>query len=80
MREQIDAEMDKMLVAGVIERAASKWASPVVVAPKMDGTLRICVDYQRLNTKTLSETYLFRQIDDCIDSLGDAAVFLYLGL
>ena len=32
--------MSKMLRQGVIELATSEWASPVVLVPKIDGTLR----------------------------------------
>ena len=69
--EQIQEQLD----AGVIEPCTTEWASPIVFAPKKDGTLRFCVDYRKLNTKTLSDAYPLPRTDDCIDSLGDAAVF-----
>ena len=67
-----------MLRQGVIEPTQSPWASPVVFAPKKDGTLRFCVDYRRLNTMTIRDHYPIPKIDDCIDSLGEATIFTTL--
>ena len=50
-------EVSKMLSAGVIEPATTKWASPVVIVPKSDGTLRFCVDYRKLNALKVKDSY-----------------------
>ena len=78
MRKIIKEHVDTMLEADVIEPATSEWASPVVLAPKKDGRLRFCVDYRKLNEKTVRDTYPLPRIDDCIDSLGEATVFYTL--
>ena len=67
-----------MLNAGVIEPASTELASPVVLVPKKDGSIRFCVDYRRLNAKTAADSYPLPGIDECIDSFGDAAVFTTL--
>ena len=74
-RELEQAEIDRQLRDGVIEPAQSEWASPVVFAPKADGTLRFCVDYRRLNFATVKDSYPIPRMDECIDSLGDASIF-----
>jgi hypothetical protein len=71
-------EIDRMLAQQVIEPATCEWASPIVLAPKSDGTLRLCVDYRRLNMITVPDTYTLQRMDECIDSLGDAVVFTTL--
>ena len=78
MRDTVAKEVNKMLNAAVIEPTSTEWASPVVLVPKKDGSLRFCVDYRRLNAKTAADSYLLPRMDDCIDSLGDAAVFTTL--
>ena len=56
-REAEQASVDEMLAGRVISRSKSEWASPVVLIPKSDGSLRFCVDYQRLNALTVRDTY-----------------------
>ena len=78
MRDMVAKEVNKMLNAGVIVPTSTEWASPVVLVPKKDGSLRFCVDYRRLNAKTAADSYPMPHMDDCIASLGDAAVFTTL--
>ena len=77
-REVEREEIERMLAQGVIEPATSEWASPIGLVPISDGSLRFCVDYRRLNAITIPDTYPLLRMDDCIDSLGDAAVFTTL--
>ena len=77
-REIEQMEVNRMLDAGVIEPAQSAWASPVVLVPKPDGSLRFCVDYRRLNAATIRDIYPIPRMDECIDSLGDANIFTTL--
>jgi len=77
-RQLASEEINKMLAKGVIEPATSEWASPIVLVPKKDGQLRFCVDYRKLNELTVTDAYPLPRMDDCMDSLGDAAVFTTL--
>ena len=78
MRTKAEAKIRRMRDAGVIEPATSEWASPIVPAPKKDGSLRFCVEYRRLNAKTVRDAYPRPRIDDCLNSLGDAEIFTTL--
>jgi hypothetical protein len=71
-------EIDKMVAQGVIEPATCEWASPIVLVPKPDGSLRFCVDYRKLNAITVPDTYPLPRMDECIDSLGEADIFTTL--
>ena len=44
-RTKAEHEIRKMLDAGVIEPATSEWASPIVLVPNKDRSLRFCVNY-----------------------------------
>jgi Reverse transcriptase (RNA-dependent DNA polymerase) len=67
-----------MLKAEVIEPATSEWASPIVLVSKPDGSTRFCVDYRRLNSITVRDSYPLPRMDECIESLGDAKIFTTL--
>lgn len=67
-----------MLRAEVIELGTAEWASPVVLVPKNDATMRFCVDYRNLNAAVVWESYLILLLDEFVYCLGDATVFASL--
>jgi len=74
-REREKAEVERMRSMGVIEPSAGEWASPVVMVPKPDGSVRFCIVYRKLNLMPVRSAYPIPRMDECIDSLGDARVF-----
>ena len=46
-KEQVENELDKLEKHGVVKKTdKSCWASPIVVVPKADNTVRICGEYK----------------------------------
>jgi len=74
-RLEIEKQVKKMLDLGVIEPSDAEWSFLVVFMPKPGGHFRFCVDYRRLNERTVKDVYPIPRMDDCLDSLGDATVF-----
>ena len=57
-------KVDKMLSQGILRASSSPYASPMVCAPKKDGTLRVCTDFRHLNDITIADRYVMPRIDD----------------
>ncbi|CAM4342636.1 unnamed protein product [Lepidochelys kempii] len=70
--QDLEREVRDMLALGVIQPLASASASPVVLVPKKDGSVRICVDYRKLNAITVSDAYPMPRPDELLDKLGGA--------
>jgi hypothetical protein len=47
--KMLKAYIETNLANGFIQRSSSPAAAPILFAKKMDGGLRLCVDYQALN-------------------------------
>ena len=65
---QIEKELDKLEALGVIKKTDKlSWASPIVVVPKSDNTVRICGDYKvTINQSVEDEPYVFPLLRICI--------------
>ena len=79
-RAEAEAEMEKMLKRGIIEPSSSPWASPIVLVKKKDGSTRFCIDYRKLNTVTVKDSYPLSRIDDTLDALSGSTWFSTLDL
>ena len=51
-REIMESEIDEMIKLGVIAHSISPYSSPIVLVPKKDGSVRVCIDFRKLNKVT----------------------------
>ena len=54
-QQRENSEVERMHSMGVIEPSTGEWASPGVMVPKPDGSLRFCIDYRKLNLMTVKD-------------------------
>lgn len=74
-QDHLRDELDKLLELGLIKPSDGKWTSPILFVKKKDGTLRLCVDYRKLNDITIKDAFPLPNIDELLDSVGGAHYF-----
>lgn len=57
---------------GAIEASTSEWSSPIVIVPKKDRSLRVCVHFHKLNAQSKFDTYRMPKIEDLLERIGQA--------
>jgi hypothetical protein len=67
-RKEVEDEIDTILDNNVIVPSHSPWASPIVVVRKKDNSIRLCIDYRKLNQVTVKDSYPLPRIGDSIMS------------
>ena len=69
-----------MLQLGVIERVnqPTEWCSGMVVVPKPNGNVRICIDLTKLNTSVLRERHILPSVEQVLAQIGGARFFTKL--
>ena len=53
LKKEMDKEVSEMIKADIIESSVSEYASSPVVVRKPDGSVRYCIDFRKLNAKTV---------------------------
>ena len=65
---------------GWVRESFSSYASPIVCVRKKDGGMRMCVDYRKLNAKTVPFSQPIPRIQDILDTLGGKKWFSTLDM
>ncbi|KAI2645080.1 Transposon Ty3-I Gag-Pol polyprotein [Labeo rohita] len=68
------------LELGVVEPSTIEWISPLVIVPKKDGSLCVCVDFRKLNAQSKFDAYPMPRIDDLLEWIGQARYITTLDL
>jgi hypothetical protein len=69
-----------MLQAGTVVPSVSPYASQVLLVQKKDGSWRFCVDYRKLNSRTVKNKFPMSVIDEFLDEIAGAKFFTKLDL
>ena len=72
--------LNDLLVNGWIQQSSSPYSSPIVCVRKKDNSLRLCVDYRKLNLKTIPDRQPIPRIQDLLDGLYGQKIFSTLDM
>ena len=72
--------VDDMLRKDIIQPSSSPWASPIILVPKKDASLRFCIDYQKINFVTRKDAYPLPRVNDTLKALSGSKWFSTLDL
>jgi hypothetical protein len=80
----IKQDINNLLAIGFIQSIEeATWLSPIVVVPKKNGKIRICIDFKKLNATTKKDPYPLPFTDEVLNIVigNEAYSFLdgYLG-
>jgi hypothetical protein len=75
-RDDLEKQVKEMLETEVIEESSSPWCQPVLMVEKRSETgqvkYRFCIDFRKLNERTIKDAYPLPRIDDTVEHLSNA--------
>ena len=78
--DEVCVHLKMMLDAGVIQPSKSPWCNAVVLLRKKDGSLCFCIDFQKLNSLAVKDSYPLPCICETLESLAGAAHYSTLDM
>ena len=76
---RVKEEIDKLLRIGFIRPVKqATWLSPIVVVPKKNGKIRVCVDYRKLNAVTVTDAFPLPFTDSVLDAVAGHEMYSFL--
>lgn len=85
MREEVEKQIGQLLADGIIRPSKSPYNAPIwIVEKKTDASqvkkYRMVVDFKRLNSVTISDSYPIPDITNTLSNLGDSKFFTTIDL
>lgn len=74
---KLKIELDRLLSLNIIEamHEVTEWVSPIVVVPKDNNEIRLCVDYTKLNESVRRPYFPIPRIESTLSNLKGAKFF-----
>nr|GEY80133.1 putative reverse transcriptase domain-containing protein [Tanacetum cinerariifolium] len=78
--EMQSTQLRELSNKGFIRLSFSPWGALVLFFKQKDGSLRMCIDYRKLNKLTIKNRYPLPRVDDLFDQLQGSSVYLKINL
>lgn len=77
LMDKVKAELTRMEKLGVISKVdePTEWCAGMVVVPKSNGDVRICIDFTKLNESVKRENYPLPAVEESLAKLANARMF-----
>ena len=76
---KIKAEIDRLIEANFIyEIEHTKWGSPIVVVPKKNGKLRVCINLKKVNAATIRDNYPLPITEHLLERVAKKEAYSFL--
>ncbi len=78
--EELKRQYTEPFKEGKVRDSKCLYASPIVMVRKLDGSIRLCIDYRAIDERTVKNAFPLPCIDDLIDKLREANCITHLDL
>ncbi|XP_052312616.1 uncharacterized protein LOC112328848 [Populus trichocarpa] len=76
---KVKAELEKQWDAGFLEVVRyPQWVSNIVVVPKKEGKIRVCVDFRNLNKASPKDDFPLPHIDVLVDNAARSSTYSFM--
>ena len=69
---ELKEEIMRLLRDGIISHSQLPWSAPVVSVRKPNGSIRLCIDHQRLTLITEPDPYIIPRVEETLVEVTEA--------
>uniref|UniRef100_A0A8R1I4V9 RNA-directed DNA polymerase n=1 Tax=Caenorhabditis japonica TaxID=281687 RepID=A0A8R1I4V9_CAEJA len=77
---ELQKHINGLLLSERITESNTPWISPIVLVPKKNGSLRVCLDFRKLNEVTVPDNFPLPRIDSIVEKVGGSKYFSSLDM
>ncbi len=78
--DAVRKHLQELLEAGIIRESESPFSSPIVVVRNKNNSVRLCIDFRKLNSQTIKDAYALPNLEEAFSVLTGSRWFSVLDL